>query len=151
MVETGVTGDEACDREYVLEGTIAPEQMVALADGALIERLWWGRGPRVTLQVARRLAALCVRDLTLWTTVNRYALRQIVRMPDLQVLALLSLSGPGRLKDFRLAKSLRCFSCSYLASEDLLEVATCASLEELRIQGPRSAYRHSGPATSAPA
>lgn len=140
LVETGATDGGTCGREYVLEGPIAPEQMAALADGALIERLWWGRGPRVTLQVARRLASLRVRDLSLWTTVNRYALRQIVRMPDLQSLALLHLSGPGRLKDFRLAKSLRSFSCvccSDLASEDLLELATCTSLEELRIQGAR--------------
>jgi hypothetical protein len=137
MAKTCVVAEENGEREYAFEGAIPSAQMDVLANGSLIDSLWWGRGPRVTLQVARRLAASRVRDLTLWTTVNRYALRQIVRMPDLQALTLLRLSGPGRLKDFRLAESLRSFSCSYLASEDLLEVATCASLEELRIQNAR--------------
>lgn len=137
MAKTSVVAEENGGREYVFEGAIPPVQMDALANGSLIDRLWWGKCSRVTLQVARSLASLRVRDLTLWTTVNRYALRQIVRMPDLQALALLGLSDPGRLKDFRLAKSLRRFSCDRLTPEDLLELATCTSLEELRSQGAR--------------
>jgi hypothetical protein len=129
-----VTENTYADEEYRFEGQIPRNVLETLGNGKPISKLWWAKRPRLTVNEARRLLGLRVYDLTLWTTVTRPAMRQVVRIPELKSLTVLGISGPGRIRDFQRAQTLERFNCSWLKEQDLLEVAKCETLSELSVQ-----------------
>jgi hypothetical protein len=136
-----VTETTCADEEYRFEGQIPRNVLETLGNGKPISKLWWAKRPRLTVKEARRLLGLRVRDLTLWTTVTCPAMRQVVRIPGLESLTVLGISGPGRIRDFQRAQTLERFNCSWLKEHDLLEVAKCETLVELSVQS--SVLNHS--------
>ncbi|MFC3147578.1 leucine-rich repeat domain-containing protein [Piscinibacterium candidicorallinum] len=81
----------------------------------------------------RRLKA--VDQVWLWCNTTRDALSELVMLPGLRVLDVLSLEGSARLSGFSHATALEEVRINhYLKAEDVLDVAGCSTIKELGIQ-----------------
>jgi len=93
---------------------------------------------------ARCLAGLRVDQLWIWCDVTRAAMNHILQLEGLRELDVLSMSGPGKLKNFHKAVQLEVFRANhYMTEPDLLQVAQCPSIRVLGAQNAdlaRSAF-----------
>ena len=102
-----------------------------------IEKLSITKSRRITV---RHASALCtigpIKWLWLWCDVTRTAMQHIVKLPGLELLDVLNITGPGSLSGFESATSLRAFRANlFLKERDIIAIAKCATLQELGIQG----------------
>jgi hypothetical protein len=119
-----------------LKGPFVAADLRRLASLERIENLALTGQPLVTVAIARGLASLkSVTRLWLWCDVTRTAMRYVVAIRGLQVLDVLNVRPPGRLKGFSAASSLEVFRCNHCLNDlDLIEIAACRSLKEIAAQ-----------------
>lgn len=127
---------------YKLEGSADPAIVQQLAQVGPIEKLSLTKIPLITVKLARRLAGLPVTQLWLWCDVTRRAMQQVIQLPGLRVLDVLSIRGPGRMAGFRAAADLEVFRANvYMTEVDLLQVTQCTQLRELGAQNAELSYK----------
>lgn len=84
---------------------------------------------------ARCLAGLRVEQLWIRCDVTRAAMNHILQLEGLRELDILSMSRPGKLKNFHKAGKLSVFRANhYMTESDLLQVAQCPSIRVLGAQ-----------------
>lgn len=91
----------------------------------------------VTVEIAKGFSSIqSVRNLRLWCSITRTAMRYIINIPDLEQLYILDFRHPGFLENFSSISSLKDFYCNYSLSEkDLLEISKSLSIQKLSAQG----------------
>lgn len=119
-----------------VEGPFTTADLEELGTFGAIEKLSLTEQPLVTGVIAKGLrSVLSVDQLWLWCTVTRAAMRYLVSIPGIRILDVLDIRNPGRLSGFSSAQALHEFRCSLcLTEEDLLEIATCRSLQQIGVQ-----------------
>lgn len=119
-----------------LKGSLTAADVKELAACGRIEKLSVTELPILTASLAQSLSSVtAVTQLWLWCDVTRAAMRHVLSIPELAILDVLNIRSPGRLRGFALATSLREFRCNLcLTDVDLLEVASCHSLQVLGAQ-----------------
>lgn len=123
------------DGYYAFAGDIPEEAIQGLAAMASIEKLKVTDIALVTVKLAKRLAPLRVEQLWIWTDVTRRAMRYLIEIPQLRIVDLLCITGPGHLANFGKARHLEIFRANhYMTERDLIEVTQCASLREIGAQ-----------------
>ncbi len=139
-----MTYSEKIDKDEWLsiEGPFTNKDLMALRDHGRIERLAVTKQKVISVAIAKGFSALqSVRWLWLWCPITRAAMRYVMTIPDLETLDILELRSPGHLTNFDSAGSLKAFRGYYMSEEDLLEVSTLLSLEELCAQNSIISHR----------
>ncbi len=123
--------------KIVIKGPYSEKDLKAYSQKSLIKSLTCLDQKLVTAQVAKGFSSLqAVHELWIWSSVTRTAMREIIRIPELQVLDLLEIIHPGRLMYFSEAIDLKEFRCNHYMSEaDLIEISKIPNLVELGAQG----------------
>jgi len=90
----------------------------------------------VTIKVAKGLSGLkSVKELFLWSSVNRTAMRHVISIPGLEELNILEIQNPGKLKGFVEATDLKIFRCNhYMTEADLFEISKLPQVIEIGVQ-----------------
>ena len=88
------------------------------------------------MKIAEGLCNLkSVKELFLWSSVNRTAMRHVITIPDLEILDILEIRNPGRLVKFSEAIELKKFRCNHYMNEaDLLEISNLPKIQEIGAQ-----------------
>lgn len=120
---------------YTLSGDIPDEAIQSVAALGPTEKLKVTGIPLVTVRLAKRLAPLRVEQLWIWCDITRRAMRYLIEIPELRIMDVLCIAGPGQLANFGKARHLEVFRANhYMTERDLLEVTQCASLREIGAQ-----------------
>lgn len=119
-----------------IEGPFTEKDFRPLKKYCKIEKLSLTKQPVVTAKIASGLSSLqSVRQLWLWSSITRTAMRHVISLPNLEVLDILEIRHPGSLSKFSEAISLKEFRCNHCMTEaDLLEISTLPMLQELGAQ-----------------
>ncbi len=91
----------------------------------------------LTADIAKGFDSLqSVKNLWLWCSITRTAMRHIIKISDLEEIDILEIHHPGNLENFKCASALKIFRCNhYLSEADLLEIAKLPKLQALGAQG----------------
>lgn len=125
------------DNEWTeLTGPFGVAELRALAPLGSIKNLSITKQPLLTIPISKGFASLeSVDHLWLWCHVTRGSMRNIVSVPGLRILNILSLRHPGKLVGFSTADSLETFRCNTgMSGNDLIEIATSRSIKDLGAQ-----------------
>jgi hypothetical protein len=119
-----------------IQGFLKPEKIKPLFKRGHLDKLSLSNCSTLTSKTAKELRKLgSIRQLWLWCDVTRAALRQIILIPDLEVLDILEITRPGQLTGFSEAKTLKELRCCFdLTESDLLAFASCRTIRELVVQ-----------------
>jgi hypothetical protein len=131
---TSLTPDER--GWYHIKRSLNATEVGTLQELGHIEKLSVTELPLVTVKLAKTLLKLrSLGQLWLWCDVTRSAMCQIIQIPRLRILDVLSIRRPGHLAFFERAENLEKFSANFYVTEpDILEIAKCPSLKEVGIQ-----------------
>ncbi len=123
------------NNQISIEGPFSEKDLKPLKKYSQIEKLALTKQSVVTAKIANGLSCLqSVRQLWLWSSVTRTAMRHVISLPDLEILDILEIRHPGKLERFSEAISLKEFRCNFMAATDLLEISTLPKLQELGAQ-----------------
>ncbi len=120
-----------------IKGPYTEKDLKTLSKYSQIDSLNCTEQELVTAGVARGFARLkAVKKLWIWSSVTRTAMRDIIRIPKLEVLDILEIKYPGQLMYFEEAVNLKEFRCNnYMSERDLYEISNLSNLIELGAQG----------------
>jgi Leucine-rich repeat (LRR) protein len=137
---------EICEKDgwLSIEGPFESKDIRALGSYQHIDKLslthkknHFMKNP-VTVKISEGFRALkSVSLLSLWLSVNRTAMRNIITIPNLESLYILDLCHPGKLVNFKKAAKLKEFLCSFMSENDLLEISNLPVLEDLSAQNAK--------------
>lgn len=101
-----------------------------------IEKLSLRKQSLITAKIANGFSSLkSVRWLWLWCSVTRTAMRDVISIPNLEVVDILEIRHPGKLMNFQQADNLKTFRCNhYMTEDDLIEISNLPALQELGAQ-----------------
>ncbi len=122
---------------YCLTRELLPETMTQLAGLSAVAplKLHITKIAQFGIGHARCLAGLRVEQLWIWCDVTRGAMNHILQLEGLRELDILSMTGPGKLKNFHKAVQLEVFRANhYMTGFDLVQVAQCPSVRVLGAQ-----------------
>ena len=127
---------EEKNKNISIDGIYSERDLQKLEKYSQIEKLSLTGRENITIKLAKSLANLkSVKHLFLWSSVNRTAIKHIISIPDLEILDILELQNPGKLKGFSEAINLKEFRCNHYMSEaDLIELATLPKIQEIGAQ-----------------
>jgi Leucine-rich repeat (LRR) protein len=119
-----------------IEGPFESKDIKRLKSHDHIEKLSLTKQSLITAKIANGLNSLSsVTWLWLWCSVTRTAMRNVVAIPDLEVVDILEIRHPGKLTNFQQASNLKTFRCNhYMTEADLLEISNLPTLQELGAQ-----------------
>ncbi len=119
-----------------IEGPFDSKDIRCLKNQTHIEKLSLTKQSLITAKIANGFNSLnSVRWLWLWCSVTRTAMRNVIVIPDLEVIDILEIRYPGKLTNFQQAANIRTFRCNHYMSEaDLIEIANLPELQELGAQ-----------------
>ncbi len=119
-----------------IEGPYSEIDLKKLEKYKKIETLRLTKQKNLTIKIASGLSSLqSLRQLFLWSSVNRTAMRHVIPIPDLEILDILALQHPGKLVNFSEAITLKEFRCNnYMTEADLFEVAKLPKVQEIGAQ-----------------
>ena len=119
-----------------IEGPYSESDLRGLGRYGEIEKLSLTKLKNLTVKIAEGLCSLkSVKELFLWSSVNRTAMRHVITIPDLEILDILEIRNPGKLVKFSEAIKLQIFRCNHYMSEaDLLEICNLPKIEEIGAQ-----------------
>lgn len=119
-----------------IEGPYSENDLKSLGRYSEIEKLSLTKLKNLTVKIAEGLCSLkSVKELFLWSSVNRTAMRHVITIPDLEILDILEIRNPGKLMKFSEAVELQKFRCNHYMSEaDLLEISNLPKIREIGAQ-----------------
>jgi hypothetical protein len=119
-----------------IQGFLDTKTIKSLFKKGHLDKLSLSKCSKLTSKIAKELRKLeSVRQLWLWCDVTRAAMRQIILIPNLEVLDILDISRPGQLTGFSEAENLKEFRANcWLKEADILAISSCHSLVELGVQ-----------------
>ena len=119
-----------------VEGPFDSRDIEGLEKFGPIAKLSLTKQDLITAKIANGFGSLAsVNWLWLWCSVTRTAMRNIMAIPNLEVLDILEFQDPGKLANFSQATSLRIFRCNhYMTEADLVEISSLPALQELGAQ-----------------
>ena len=127
---------EESGKKISVKGPYSADTLKSLATYDEIENLSLTGLKNLTVKIAEGLCHLkSVKELFLWSTVNRTAMRHVITIPNLEVLDILAIDNPGKLVKFSEATELKTFRCNHYMSEaDLLEISNLPKIQEIGAQ-----------------
>ncbi len=123
------------DEWLSIEGSFGSD-ISSLKNHSHIEKLSLTKQSLVTAKIANGFKSLkSVRWLWLWCPVTRTSMRDVISIPNLEVIDILEIRHPGKLMDFQQADNLKAFRCNNCMTEaDLIEISNLPALKELGAQ-----------------
>ena len=121
---------------YCIEREVSDDDIAALTELGAISRLSLSNIACLTVVQAKRLKRLkSVKSMWLWCDVTRSAMREIIGIPDLVTIDVMSMPLGGKLAHFDRAHSLETFRANlFLTEADIFAVAKCRSMQTLGLQ-----------------
>ena len=105
---------EEQNKNISIDGIYSERDLQKLEKYSQIEKLSLTGRENITIKLAKSLANLkSVKHLFLWSSVNRTAIKHIISIPDLEILDILELQNPGKLKGFSETINLKEFRCNH--------------------------------------
>lgn len=119
-----------------IEGPYSENDLKSLGVYGEINKLSLTKLKNFTVKIAEGLCSLkSVKELFLWSSVNRTAMRHVIAIPGLEVLDILEIRNPGKLVRFSEATELQKFRCNHYMNEaDLLEISNLPKIQEIGAQ-----------------
>lgn len=123
-------------RNVSIEGPYSASDLRSLNKYEEIDKLSLTKLKNLTVKISEGLCSLkSVKELFLWSSVNRTAMRHVITIPDLVILDILEIRNPGKLINFSEAIALQKFRCNHYMSEaDLLEISNLPKIQEIGAQ-----------------
>ncbi len=123
-------------KNVFVEGPFSQNDLQSLERYCDIEKLSLTNLKNLTVKIAEGLSSLTsVKELFLWSSVNRTAMRHVITIPGLEILDILEIRSPGKLVRFSEAIELQKFRCNHYMSEaDLLEISNLPKIQEIGAQ-----------------
>lgn len=137
MDNTEIMRNNSSDKWVELQVPITIESLNELEKLGHIKKLSVRHNPLLTAKIAKGFKAIIsAGQIWLWCEVTRAALSNVVTVPNLKMLDVLSIKSAGKLRNFSLATSLEHFYCAdtdSLRIDDFVEISSCKSLKEIYV------------------